>query len=94
MKTIKLEGRALEVAREMARDTDETMKTLAELSRQYNDLSDALALRNRDRSVKLFEAVGVKASDVANLDLTYLVEHGAGYLQLKGTDDEKPPLLN
>lgn len=82
MKTIPLTGKALELAKELATQYDNTVKRMHELDKQAME-ERALAHKQMSMTVEAVKAeLGLPADAHLHVDATYLKEHGVAYAQL------------
>lgn len=82
MKTIRLEGRALDLARELGFMVKEGGKRLDQLQ---GDIDAVKATLNREYSNKMkeiLEVAGVEKDVRGQVDATYLDDHGLAFVQI------------
>lgn len=81
MKTIRLEGRALDLARELSFIAKEGEKRVKQMEADLNDVQKVITKELSAKMKELLETVGVDKDKRGSVDGTYLEEHGLAFLQ-------------
>lgn len=82
MKTIRLEGRALDLARELAFIAKEGEKRVQQMQADLNDVQNTISKELSSKMKEILETVGVTGDERGSVDGTYLEEHGLAFLQI------------
>lgn len=82
MKTIRLEGRALDLARELAFIANEGEKRVSQMQEDINDVQKTISKELSAKMKEILDTVGVSKDERGQVDGTYLAEHGLAFLQI------------
>lgn len=83
MKTIRLEGRALDLARELAFIAKEGDKRVQQMQADLNDVQNTVAKELSSKMKEILDTVGIDPkTEHGQVDGTYLEEHGLAFLQI------------
>ncbi len=78
-RTIKLEGAALQVVREMVEHQDAVNAQLKELKERADSIAQAARRKEEAQTALLKQCLGLGADDCCHVDVEYLKEHGMAF---------------
>lgn len=90
MKTIKLEGKALETAHKFLHIQQELNGRMRELQERATQLGEEYNQQAAALTLELKRHLGLRASDCCHLDNEYLAEHGVAFVKTACHEETAP----